>query len=77
MTGQVISLYLSEGDETEMDKDQKVLERAKKRALSTSMLRELREEFSEGPTEIRVSKGNKRAALVSELVANPSCIYVR
>lgn len=69
--------FLSEGDETEMDKDQKVLERAKKRALSTSMLRELREEFSEGPTEIRVSKENKRAVLVSELVANPGYIFLR
>lgn len=68
---------MSEGDETEMDKDQKVLERAKKRALSTSMLRELREEFSEGPTEIRVSMGNTRAVLVSELVANPGYIFVR
>lgn len=68
---------MSEGDETEMDKDQKVLERAKKRALSTSMLRELREEFSEGPTEIRVSMGNMRAVLVSELVANPGYIFLR
>lgn len=50
-----------EGDETEMDKDQKVLERAKKRALSTSMLRELREEFSEGPTEIRETTSTQRS----------------
>ena len=48
-------LGLTEGDETEQDRDQKILERAKKRALSTSMLRELREELNEGPTEIRVS----------------------
>lgn len=72
----ILFAFLSEGDETEMDKDQKVLERAKKRALSTSMLRELREEFSEGPTEIRVSMENTRAVLVSELVANPGYIFL-
>nr|XP_022343323.1 neuroguidin-like isoform X1 [Crassostrea virginica] len=56
-----------EGDETEQDRDQKILERAKKRALSTSMLRELREELNEGPTEIRETTSAQRSRAEKKL----------
>ncbi|XP_013407571.1 neuroguidin [Lingula anatina] len=42
-----------DGDITEKDKQQMKLERAKKRALSSGIMRELREEYHEGPEEIR------------------------
>ena len=41
-------------DDTVKDKEAKVLERAKKRALSSSILKELRDEYYEGPEEIKV-----------------------
>nr|XP_023966774.1 neuroguidin isoform X3 [Chrysemys picta bellii] len=40
-------------DETVAEREKKVLEQAKKRALSSSVIRELKEQFSEAPEEIR------------------------
>ncbi|XP_061196314.1 neuroguidin-like [Saccostrea echinata] len=56
-----------EGDETVQDKEERALERAKKRALSTSMLRDLREEYSEGPTEIRETTSKQRSKAEKKL----------
>lgn len=36
------------------DKESKAIERAKKRALSSSILKELRDEYYEGPEEVKV-----------------------
>lgn len=44
--------YLTDGDETPMTRQQKQLDRAKKRALQSSVMQELREEYMETPTEI-------------------------
>ncbi|XP_013794149.1 neuroguidin-like isoform X2 [Limulus polyphemus] len=44
-----------EGDETEHDRQQRILERARKRVLSTSIMQELRKEYSEAPEEIKES----------------------
>lgn len=43
-------------DGDEKDKQEKAIENAKKRALSSSMIRELRQEYQEGPDEIRESR---------------------
>jgi U3 small nucleolar ribonucleoprotein protein LCP5 len=43
-------------DDTVKDKEAKALEKAKKRALSSSILKELRDEYYEGPEEIKVCK---------------------
>lgn len=54
-------------DETVKDKETKAMERAKKRALSSSILKELRDEYYEGPEEVKESidlhrfKANKKA----------------
>ncbi|KAL6088475.1 hypothetical protein STEG23_009848 [Scotinomys teguina] len=40
-------------DETEAEREQKRLDRAKKRALSSSVIRELKEQYSDAPEEIR------------------------
>lgn len=54
-------------DDTVKDKEAKALERAKKRALSSSIIKELRDEYYEGPEEIKDTvdmqrfKANKRA----------------
>uniref|UniRef100_A0A8C5W615 Neuroguidin n=1 Tax=Leptobrachium leishanense TaxID=445787 RepID=A0A8C5W615_9ANUR len=40
-------------DETEVEKERRVLERAKKRALSSSVIRELKEQYTDAPEEIR------------------------
>ncbi|KAK1152947.1 neuroguidin [Acipenser oxyrinchus oxyrinchus] len=42
-----------DGDQTDADRQKQVLERAKKRALSSSVIRELREQYSDAPEEIR------------------------
>nr|XP_033802171.1 neuroguidin [Geotrypetes seraphini]XP_033802172.1 neuroguidin [Geotrypetes seraphini]XP_033802173.1 neuroguidin [Geotrypetes seraphini] len=44
-------------DETEAEREHKILERAKKRALSSSVIRELKEQYSEAPEEIREGRG--------------------
>lgn len=41
-----------DGDETAQTRQQKQLERAKKRALQSSVMQELREEYMDTPTEI-------------------------
>lgn len=48
-----------EGDETAASRQEKLLERAKRRALSSSMVRELQEEYLDAPTELgsRVDAG--------------------
>lgn len=43
-------------DETEAEREQKRLDRAKKRALSSSVIRELKEQYSDAPEEIRDSR---------------------
>ncbi|XP_062061403.1 neuroguidin [Lepus europaeus] len=40
-------------DETEAERERKRLERAKRRALSSSVIRELKEQYSDAPEEIR------------------------
>ncbi|KAJ1137192.1 hypothetical protein NDU88_003605 [Pleurodeles waltl] len=40
-------------DDTEAEREKRVLDRAKKRALSSSVIRELQEQYSEAPEEIR------------------------
>uniref|UniRef100_A0A8C8RXQ1 Neuroguidin n=1 Tax=Pelusios castaneus TaxID=367368 RepID=A0A8C8RXQ1_9SAUR len=40
-------------DETEAEREKKILEQAKRRALSSSIIRELKEQFSDAPEEIR------------------------
>ncbi|CAM5072232.1 unnamed protein product [Eretmochelys imbricata] len=40
-------------DETEAEREKKALDQAKKRALSSSVIRELKEQFSDAPEEIR------------------------
>ncbi|KAG8596153.1 hypothetical protein GDO81_001754 [Engystomops pustulosus] len=40
-------------DDTEADRDRRILERAKKRALSSSVIRELKEQYTDAPEEIR------------------------
>ncbi|XP_069490056.1 neuroguidin [Ambystoma mexicanum] len=44
-------------DDTEVEREKKVLDRAKKRALSSSVIRELQEQYSEAPEEIREGRG--------------------
>ncbi|XP_029437497.1 neuroguidin [Rhinatrema bivittatum] len=44
-------------DETEAERAHKLMERAKKRALSSSVIRELKEQYSEAPEEIREGRG--------------------
>ncbi|RWS25375.1 neuroguidin-like isoform X1 [Leptotrombidium deliense] len=41
-----------DGDETLMERNKKLLDRAKKRALSSNLIQELKGEFDEGPEEI-------------------------
>lgn len=45
-----------DGDDTVMEKREKLLEKGRKRALSSHVLSELREEYDEGPQEIRESR---------------------
>ncbi|XP_063157645.1 neuroguidin isoform X2 [Candoia aspera] len=40
-------------NETEMEREKKMVEQAKKRALSSSVIRELKEQYSDAPEEIR------------------------
>ncbi|XP_061444668.1 neuroguidin [Rhineura floridana] len=40
-------------DETETEREKKMLEQAKKRALSSSIIRELKEQYSDAPEEVR------------------------
>lgn len=40
-------------DETEAEREKMRLERAKRRALSSSVIRELKEQYSDAPEEIR------------------------
>ncbi|CAO2590903.1 NGDN [Lemmus lemmus] len=43
-------------NETEAEREQKRLDRAKRRALSSSVIRELKEQYSDAPEEIRDSR---------------------
>ncbi|CAI9542829.1 unnamed protein product, partial [Staurois parvus] len=40
-------------DDTEAERERRILERAKKRALSSSVIRELKEQYTDAPEEIR------------------------
>lgn len=44
--------FFTDGDETPMSRQEKLLERARRRALSSSLVRELREEYMDAPTEL-------------------------
>lgn len=50
-----------DGDETEKEHRERLLERAKRKALSTNVMDELRSEFYEGPVEIRDTYDSQRA----------------
>ncbi|XP_064598912.1 neuroguidin-A-like [Liolophura sinensis] len=49
-----------DGEETQTEREQRLLERAKRKALSSSMIQDLRQEYSEGPQEIRESRNLHR-----------------
>ncbi|XP_064553814.1 neuroguidin [Drosophila montana] len=53
-----------DGDERDADKEQKALERAKKRAITSSMLQDLKEEYLDAPTEL--SSGSRAQQLLSQ-----------
>uniref|UniRef100_A0A8C4RF65 Neuroguidin, EIF4E binding protein n=1 Tax=Erpetoichthys calabaricus TaxID=27687 RepID=A0A8C4RF65_ERPCA len=42
-----------DGDQTDADRNKQILDRAKKRALSSSVIRELREQYGDAPEEIQ------------------------
>ncbi|XP_016944096.3 neuroguidin isoform X2 [Drosophila suzukii] len=52
-----------DGDERDADKEKKALDRAKKRAITSSMLQDLKEEYLDAPTEI--SSGSRAQQLLS------------
>ncbi|XP_041375639.1 neuroguidin-like [Gigantopelta aegis] len=52
------------GDETAEDRQKRLLEKATRRALSSSMLQELRKEYYDGPEEIRESRNLHRMSAV-------------
>lgn len=47
-----INLFIAEEDETRAQREQKQLERARKHALSSSMIQELKEEYLDTPLEV-------------------------
>lgn len=49
-----------EGDETEMERKQKIEERAKKQRLSSTIMKELRAEYTDAPEEIREGANQHR-----------------
>lgn len=53
-----------DGDEKSVDKDKKMIERAKKRAITASMLQDLKEEYLDAPTEL--SSGSRAQQLLSK-----------
>ncbi|XP_055857063.1 neuroguidin isoform X2 [Episyrphus balteatus] len=52
-----------DGDEKPADRDRKLIDRAKKRAMTTSMLQDLKEEYLDAPTEI--SSGSRAQQIIS------------
>lgn len=48
-----ILIFFSDGDETVAVRQEKMMEKAKKRALSSSIMRELKDQYSEAPMEIK------------------------
>uniref|UniRef100_G3MT86 Neuroguidin n=1 Tax=Amblyomma maculatum TaxID=34609 RepID=G3MT86_AMBMU len=50
-----------DGDETEKERQERLLERAKRKALSTSVMEELRNEFYDGPIEIKDAYDSHKA----------------
>lgn len=55
-----------DGDETAADKIRKASERARKRAVSGAILRELKEEYLDAPAEDSVDIGEKQSSLGRE-----------
>ncbi|CAD7086182.1 unnamed protein product [Hermetia illucens] len=53
-----------DGDETKAERERKMLERARKRALSSSILQDLKEEYLDVPTE--VSSGSRAQQILSK-----------
>ncbi|XP_075149559.1 neuroguidin isoform X2 [Haematobia irritans] len=53
-----------DGDEKPEDKEKKLLERAKKRAITSSMMQDLKEEYLDAPTEI--SSGSRAQQILSK-----------
>ena len=48
-------LLCSEGDETQKQRQERQMEKTRKRALSSSIMHDLRQEYDDGPEEVRVS----------------------
>ncbi|XP_032591577.1 neuroguidin [Drosophila grimshawi] len=53
-----------DGDERDADKEKKALDRAKKRAITSSMLQDLKEEYLDAPTEL--SSGSRAQQMLSQ-----------
>ena len=62
----LLPVWNSDGDESWADKQQRVLERARKRALGTSVMQELQEEYFDRPSEVSHRDATK-ATLVQQL----------
>lgn len=58
--------FFLDGDETMAEKIRKASERARRRAVSNTVLRELKEEYLDAPVEDSQGLGEKRAILVRE-----------
>lgn len=55
MINVALILTSSDGDEQSEDKQKQLLDRARKKALSSSIMEDLRREYYDGPEEIKVS----------------------
>ena len=57
---------MTDGDETAEERATKVAEKVKRRAISSSALQHLKEEFMETPTEIIESSANVSKAKIAQ-----------
>lgn len=62
----IIILHFADGDETMAEKIRKAGERARRRAISGAVLRELKEEYLDAPIEDTHGLGEKQASLGRE-----------
>jgi len=62
----LLPVWYSDGDESWADKQQRVLERARKRALGSSVMQELQEEYFDRPSEVS-HRDTTKATLVQQL----------
>ena len=51
----IFFLLCLEGDDTQKERQERQMERTRKRALSSSIMQDLRQEYDDGPEEMRVS----------------------